>query len=605
MMSIILLSLPFLRLDGVELAQMDQVEEIKTKVDVVELVGAYVNLKQAGRNFKGLCPFHQEKSPSFMVNPELGIYKCFGCGKGGDVISFVQEIEGVEFKEAMQSLAERAGIKLTFSGKEKTGIGEKMVEVNEAAVEYYHYLLTKHKVGERARLYLKERGVSEKIIENFRLGFALSAWDGLSKYLMGKRKYEVELLEKSGLVIKKEGGGSYDRFRDRIIFPLMDHRGKVVGLAGRLMPGADEKSGAKYINSPETEIYHKSRTLFGFFQAKQAIREKDRVVLVEGEMDMISSFMAGVGETVAVKGTALTEDQLKLIGRLTKNLILALDADGAGQEATKRSIEMAEKQGFYVRVVQIKGGKDPDDVAREVPGKWKKMIEGAMDVYEYYLARAVEKYGEETVEGKRKISEEVIPVVARIENEVIKAHFAKKLARILETETETVMAEMRRVGKVTEIRAQASGLGTEAKKEEGELGAEVQILALMMRVEGKKARAVAEKLVKFELGGVAGKIVEKWLDKGEVEVAVFIKKLPTEIREMAELAYLSEVDEQRVERDLDEVVAEWEKRRWKKRLMELQKMIEKAEKEGNEGKVQELQEKVVFLGKKVAQADLE
>ncbi len=576
---------------------MDQIEEIKTKIDIVELVGSYVNLKQAGRNFKGLCPFHQEKTPSFMVNPELQIYKCFGCGKGGDAISFIQEVEGVEFREALEMLAEKAGVVLKFGRKQEGGVRDQLLAVNEAAAEYYHFLLSKHQVGGEARKYLSGRGLNEKVIESFRLGYALPMWDGLVKYLVGKKGYKIDLLEQAGLVVKTGENKAYDRFRDRVVFPLIDHRGRVVGLAGRVMPGADEKAGAKYINSPETEVYHKSEMLYGFYQAKQAIREKDRVVLVEGEMDMISSFVAGVGETVAVKGTALTEGQIRLIRRMTRNLILALDADGAGQAATRRSIELAEKEGMYVRVVKVSGGKDPDDVAREKPGEWRKMVERAVDVYDYYIESAVERYGGVQAQDKRRMSEEVVPVLARIENEVMRMHYAKKLARVLEVETEVVLSEMSRVGRMSVVRGENMSEDVSEVKDRGS-GMERQILALLLRLDKEKGEGVLEEVGDLMEDGLQ-RVVKEWFGakKGVVE---FIKSLPAELRGLAEEAYIQEVDEERAERDLREVVEQWRKKRWREVMESLRKELVEAEEKGDDERVAKLRDKVVRLSKKIA-----
>ena len=320
---------------------MDQVEEVKKKTDMVTLVGEYVELKKAGRNFKGLCPFHNEKTPSFMVNEELQIFKCFGCGKGGDALSFLMEIEGLEFGEALTKLAERAGVKLVYQDRgEKRGEKEELLKVHLLAQEYYHYLLQKHEVGKWARKYLKDRKINEKLIESFGLGFSPTGWDGLTRFLRDKKGFSEKVIEKSGLGIRGKKG-LYDRFRGRVMFPLLDSGGKVVGFSGRVLPDFARKNEPKYINSPETAIYHKSEMLFGLSQSKQEMRKKGRVVVVEGEIDMISSFAAGVGETVAIKGSALTEEMVERLARLVETVIFAMDADEAGEKAMKRSVSMS------------------------------------------------------------------------------------------------------------------------------------------------------------------------------------------------------------------------------------------------------------------------
>jgi len=313
----------------------DQVDEIKRKTDIVGVVGAYVALKKSGRHHKGLCPFHSEKTPSFIVNEEMGLYKCFGCGAGGDVIKFLMEIEGIEFREALERLADRVGIKLINRRRDDNDERSKMLEVMDLAARYYHWILMEGNSGVKAREYLKSRKINEKIMETFNLGYAIQSWDGLVNYLIKKKGYKEDLLEKVGLVSRSAKGGIFDKFRGRIMFPLQDSGGKVVGFTGRILPELAKDDEPKYMNSPETILYHKGRMLYGFFQAKKAIREKKRVVLVEGQMDCISSYAAGISETVAVGGTALTEDQVEMLARLAEKIYLSMDADEAGNVAIK------------------------------------------------------------------------------------------------------------------------------------------------------------------------------------------------------------------------------------------------------------------------------
>ncbi|KKU95700.1 MAG: primase protein, partial [Candidatus Amesbacteria bacterium GW2011_GWB1_48_13] len=316
---------------------MDQVEEIKGKTDIVELIQEYVPLKRAGRNYKGLCPFHGEKTPSFMVNPELQIFKCFGCGEGGDAYSFLQRIEGMEFGEALRNLADRVGVKLvSYRPSQQEELKDTLLQTNYLAGEYYHYVLTKHNLGIQAREYLKDRGVTNEAIEIFKLGFAPEGWDFLLSYLSGKKGFKEEDIERAGLAIKSQSDKEtkkqsyYDRFRNRIMFPLNNPRGQTVGFSGRVMPGADEKAGGKYVNTPETEIYHKSGILYGYDLARSAIKAENTSVLVEGQMDVIGSWQAGVPNSVGVGGTALTDRQIELLKRVGETVIMALDADQAG-----------------------------------------------------------------------------------------------------------------------------------------------------------------------------------------------------------------------------------------------------------------------------------
>ncbi len=537
-----------------------------------------------------------------MVNPELQIFKCFGCGKAGDVFSFVQEMEGLEFGETLRMLAEKVGVTLTFRGDEKKSEKEELVAIQELAAEYYHYLLTQHQVGEEAREYLKSRKISEKIIKEFRLGFALSAWDGIYEFLVVKKKKNVALVERTGLILEsnKKKGQYYDRFRNRVMFPLWDHRGQVVAFAGRVMPGNRDEE-PKYINSPETLVYHKSEMLYGLSAAKKAIREKDRVVIVEGELDMISSFAAGVSETVAIKGSALTEEQINRLGRLTKNLVLALDADTAGEAAMKRGIHLAEEKGMNIKVIQVIGGKDPDDVARENPNKWMKLVEKAVDVYQFYLDSSLTKYDVGTTEGKRKVSEEVVPVLAKITNKVVQAVYMRKLADTLGVSEEGVMKETERVAK---------GLPGTVKQEvdkpvkprsREELLIE-EILSLLFTVKIEKAVMEAKKLVEMGLNVVEMKVLREWLsfvESGGGDMTVFINQLPSELKVLAQTAYMKEWEIEKGENDLRVAVGELKRLRLTERLKAVAIEISRAENRDEDERVKELQEEFVLLSRRL------
>lgn len=405
----------------------EQVQRVKQAVDIVEVIGGRIQLKKAGRNFKGLCPFHGEKSPSFFVSSEMQMYKCFGCGVSGDVISFVEAYEGLTFPEALEQLASKAGI--TLQKRQRTNKEtetEKLREMLHLAQEYYSYLLTEHRVGKKARDYLKERGIHQESVRDFGLGYAPHSWQGLWNYLVKKKQYESGLAQRTGMFVTSEQGRMYDRFRGRIMFPLTDFAGKVVGFSGRLLE--KEVKEAKYINTPETELYHKGELLYGMSRLKRQIREADRVVVMEGEMDVISSVQAFVPEVVAVKGSALTEAQVLLIRRLTKNIVLCLDADSAGQEAMKRAIEVSEAKAMSLRVIRLTGGKDPDELARTDPKAWRELSKQTVSVYQFLMDLAFEQYDTNTGEGHKRISESMAPVLNAIENEVERDFYVKKLA---------------------------------------------------------------------------------------------------------------------------------------------------------------------------------
>lgn len=441
---------------------MDQVEEVKSKVDMVQLVSEYIPLKKGGRNYKGLCPFHGEKTPSFMVNPELQIWKCFGCGEGGDAYTFLQRMEGMEFGEALRTLAEKVGVKLTaYRPSQTEEVKERLVRVNSLAAEFYHYLLMQHRLGESARQYLRKRGIKEEVTEKFKLGFAPEGWDFLMKYLVGKKNFEVQDLERAGLVVK--GQNFYDRFRNRVMFPLSNHRGQTVGFAGRVMPATSAEAaasqGAKYVNTPETEIYHKGELLYGLDVNKTEIKTAGWAVVVEGELDLLASYLAGVKNAVAVKGSALTTQQVDLVRRYAGTVVLALDADVAGDAAARRGIEVAERAGVVVKILNSKSEiinpkqyKDPGEWGVADPEGWRAAVGKAIPIYDYYLESAVARYGLDGV-GKGKISRELAPIWVNISDEIVKAHYVRKLAEVLEVREEDVRAQL---GKISSTGSQTT-----------------------------------------------------------------------------------------------------------------------------------------------------
>lgn len=429
-----------------------QVEEVKSKVDIVSIIGERVALKKSGRNLKGLCPFHGEKSPSFFVTPDMQIYKCFGCGASGDVFSFLMNYEGLTFPEALEMLAERAGVVLQKRERTTSELQrDRVLELMHLASEYYHYLLTEHSVGKKALHYLKSRGISNQSIKDFKLGYSLDSWDGLQQYLVKRKKYTLTELEAAGLIIRRgeSSNGYYDRFRSRIMFPLTTYAGKIVGFSGRTMdPDAKE---AKYINSPETEYYHKSELLFGMNLAKKTIRENNRIIIMEGEFDVISSHQIGIKEAVAIKGSALTDEQASLIRRITHNVILALDADAAGQDAIHRGITVCEKQALNLRVVRITGGKDPDELAKSDPTAWKAAITGADSVYSYLIESACEQFNPETGEGKKQITQSVMPELIKIEHAVEREFYMKKLAEKLHVSDIALNEELQKTRRTVQL----------------------------------------------------------------------------------------------------------------------------------------------------------
>ncbi|MGB9879380.1 MAG: DNA primase, partial [Anaerolineae bacterium] len=369
---------------------MGVIDEIKERLDIVDVISSYVPLKKAGRNYKALCPFHSEKTPSFVVFPDTQSWHCFGaCNTGGDIFTFIMRRENMEFGEALRLLAERAGVSLEphREGEEIAGkLIERLRTINSLAAEYFHYLLLNSPEGARARDYLGKRGISEQTREAFQLGYARDEWQALGQYLTSKGYSWSDLLE-AGLVLERKEGGYYDRFRGRLIFPIRDVRGHIVGFGARALDDAQPK----YLNSPQTPLFDKSSILYGIDQAKNAIREQGFVVIVEGYMDVLMAHQHGRKNVVASMGTALTEKQVRVIKKLTKKLVLALDADAAGDQATIRGLEVAKEaldrravpvptwRGLIryedqldaeIRVAMLPPGQDPDEVIKENAANW-------------------------------------------------------------------------------------------------------------------------------------------------------------------------------------------------------------------------------------------
>lgn len=418
----------------------NQIDEIKRKIDIVEFIGSFITLKKAGRNFKAVCPFHQEKSPSFVVSPDRGIWHCFGaCGEGGDAIKFLMKWENITFIEALKELAKKTGVKLTLN---KIGVEDKIWQkkerylgMNQLAGEFFHYVFSKTDFGKKARDYLKTRLLNQSIIDKFELGYSPSSWDSLKLFLK-KKKYEEEEMLENGLLVRSERGSYYDRFRGRLMFPLKDSRNNVLGFSGRILEGNEKE--AKYVNTPETPIYHKRECLFGINLAIEEIKKQKNVYIVEGELDMIMPYQHGYSNFVAIKGTALTNEQLKLLKRYTDKITLMMDADVAGIESIKRGIDEAEKFDFEIRVVTIDFAKDPDEALRKDPDKFKKLISKPIPIYDFLIEAAQKKYPEESAFSKKKIGEEVIPMIEKITNPIVRTFYIKKLAGVLEISENTV-----------------------------------------------------------------------------------------------------------------------------------------------------------------------
>jgi len=515
---------------------MSQIQEVKEASDIVDVIGSRISIQRSGTYFRGLCPFHGEKSPSFFVDERLQRYKCFGCGESGDAFTFLEKYEGMSFAEALQHLADKANITLeSYKKSSDDELQEQLLEVLDLAKEYYHYLLTEHKTGEIAREYLKNRHVNNESIKLFQLGYSLPGWDGLMTFLHKKKKYSLDLLEQAGLILKGKNGRYYDRFRGRVMFPLRDSRGRVVGFSGRVLEGTAKD--AKYINSPETLLYHKSKMLFGFSELFQHIRKAGSVIVVEGEFDVVTSQQAHVNNIVAIKGSALTEDHAKLLARVSDTVLLALDSDEAGVKATKKSIDVLKSTKVELRVLQVPEGKDPDELIRKDPKLWRETVKHSVTAYDFLISAAFIQFDATTPSGKRKIMEELAPVLSSVSHAVELEHYIKSVSEKLGVQQQTVKDDIQSYKKHKKLpeekKEKTEAQKIEAKKLSPKEKQEQYCVYLLFSGDERRLVDRAQELAEFnfETAGLNQIIRSLASQEGTVTVKTFSMHLPEDLKQ--------------------------------------------------------------------------
>jgi DNA primase len=432
-------------------------ERIRAASDIVDVIGAYVPLKKAGANFTALCPFHKEKSPSFNVNPHKQIFHCFGCHKGGDVFTFVKDYENIGFVDAVRRLAERAKIPLEFDNnpaeQQSRHLKDQLLEIHEKITQRWQNCLLNEAAGETARNYLAKRGVSADAIKLFRLGAAPENWDDTVNWAKSKN-YELPLVEKAGLIIRKEETGNYyDRFRGRLMFPICDEQGRVIGFSGRVLSG-DEKT-AKYVNSPETAIFTKSKVFFGLDKSKRALLDAQSAIVCEGQLDLIACFMAGVQNVVAPQGTAFTDQHARILKRYVDEVVLCFDSDEAGQNAAVRSLDHLLASGLAVRVAVVPAPHDPDSFIKANGGeKFRELIQNADGFFDYYLNRLCKQNDANSDKGRASILRAMAEAVHKTGSAVLVDKYAQKTALRLGVSTESVRAEFKKIPLVKNLAAE-------------------------------------------------------------------------------------------------------------------------------------------------------
>ena len=603
---------------------MSEIEEIKSKMNIVDFVGEYVRLTRSGSGYKGLCPFHNEKTPSFTISEERQSFHCFGCQKGGDVFTFLMEMEGLDFKDALDTLAERTGTVLkkrehfhSFVESEKTSDPKRIYALLDLATAFYEKQLHDGQGKFQARGYLSERGMSEETLKKFRIGFAPAGWNNIETFLLS-RGFSVEEMEQSGLLVQKEDGSMggkrrYDRFRERIMFPVMDPLGRVVGYSARVLPGFDEQ-GAKYINTPETGVYHKSKVIYGLFQAKEVIKKKKRVIVVEGNMDVLAMHKSGFEHTVAVSGTALTADHLRILRRYAKEIVFFFDMDMAGQEAARKSVEMAHHLDIPCSIIAISGGKDAAEMALEHPEELSTAIEQALPAMEYFFRKWASEESLEDAQGKRSFAQKALSLIVALQNEVEVSHWISRLSDRLGAQIDVLYAMLKRLKKEEK---------TYERKNEGKVSIKSDDFLSRNRrnILGEKMAGLLffnKKLweryaqefqedkehLREMISGTLVYEVLLWGDDCSYTFDSFRSSVDTAIRELAEKSYhdmeiqilqtkvVSQADTQK---EVDYILEEMKKEYFKEKFHELQGKLSRAEKSRNVEEIQRLKKDMAEL----------
>ena len=588
---------------------MDEVERIKQKINIVDLIQEYIPLKKSGVNFKALCPFHQEKTPSFIVSPERQIFKCFGCQASGDIFTFLMEKEVMEFKEALEILAKKAGVTLKRQDQQK-GFKERLFEANLKAQEFFHYILTAHSLGKAALKYLQTRGVNEQSIEKFGIGYAPDSWESLTNFLL-KRGFRQSEIISAGLAVPSKSS-LYDRFRGRITYPLIDGKDKLRGFSGRVLVPQEPK----YINTPQTQIFDKGTFLFGINMSKGAIREKKEAILVEGEMDVVLSNQAGFENIVAVKGTSLTEGQVELLKRYTPSILLGFDMDLAGDSASRRGIEIADRAGLDIKVIRLAEGKDAAEVVQADPKIWQKAIADAVPIYDYYIESVASRYNLKDTVDLRKIGQELIPVWAKITDDLIRERYIQKLSAFLKMDEKILRSatdEERKSAKKTyaEVLHQSGGQDNVVTLRSRRELLEEYLIALLLHPSQESIFVpnFPETLFLKETWRQLYVMLVLYLDSisfkgGSFDINEFVKSLPKELTHEVDRLYLSELDEKLADeknwlKELNGVILELKKALIKASLEKLSLEIKNAQEFGKMGIVETLNKRFRDLSVKL------
>ncbi|MDD2224704.1 MAG: DNA primase [Candidatus Shapirobacteria bacterium] len=577
----------------------NQVEEIKQKVNIIDVINRYVPLKKRGRHHFACCPFHGEKTPSFTVSEELQIFKCFGCGKAGDVFTFLQEYERIDFREALEELAKLSGVTLIKSSLIDHQESKKklLIEINSQVAKFYNYILLSHSLGKDALEYVTNRGITLETIKTFNIGFSPEDSKYLSNFIL-KKGYKIDdLIDTGTFGNSRFNSGLYDRFNGRLTFPLLDYRGHIVGFSGRILPTSKNPNLAKYINSPETEIYHKSQMLFGLNLAKEAIRQENSVIVVEGEFDMISPFQSGFKNIVALKGTAFTQDQLQLLRRYTDTLILALDSDFAGNNAARKSIELADSMEFDIKVLNLGDKyKDPDEAIKSDLEFFKFQFKKATDVWDFIIQSQLKIHDINTIKGKKEVLSVVLPLLIKIKNSVVKSDYFKKLANEINSSEESIYEEAKKYQNSNPTNFKLIPKGVEIIETSESKTEKLEELLLTLIIGAKDPVKLSQKLKKYldQLTVSRFKTIAKYLlEKEDLTLRQILDSLPAEIKPLFENLYFesqkNQIDSVARLSEIKKATNNINKILLKDRLNQLSNQITKFESEENEEALKEVE----------------
>ncbi len=564
----------------------DIIERVQSRSDIVEVISRYVPLKKAGRNFKAPCPFHHEKTPSFVVSPDKQIYHCFGCGAGGNVFSFLMKQENLQFPEAIEMLAENAGIVLPREIS-RGGVSEqdnRLYKINELASQFFQTNLNNNS---QAKEYLSSRGIGEDVINKFKIGFALDSWDALINFFKSKG-VEADLVEKAGLAVSNGKGGYYDRFRKRITFPIIDLKDRFLGFGARVM----DSSLPKYINSPETPIYSKGRNLYGLNFSREAIKKEGHALIVEGYLDFLIPYQAGVHNIIATLGTALTIDQAKLLKRFAKTMVLVYDPDEAGESASLRGLDIFVSEDMNVYIAELPRGLDPDSYIRKNGADdFFKLIKSSKNMFDYKFDNLIKRFDPATTNGKTGIVNEMLPTISKVSNAVTRSEMVKKLAKSLSVDEDAVKAELKKskpdfierkqIDKPVEIRRDAKA-------------AEITILAILLEggsyVDTVKNDLAPEEIRNSSVRDIINNILQLRKENREISASRLINHFGSG-SQSADLiseavSMIDSLDDK--DRALNDCIARIKKDNMKERLISLRETIRVAHSQNNDKRVKEL-----------------